>query len=216
MALKKKIIQDELANIKNQIDTDFFPIINRTKHSYFAILLLVFSLTDYLGSLYKGTNSSRNAVSFVREFFSKSNIAYEDCAGILYFIYRHGTVHQRIPKLTQLRSKGGKMSWYITKNVPNRHLRGFKMSNNSAKGLVISMKSLILDLKKAVEEYEKDLLANTPSATILRKNFSKAYKEARIFRKENLLLVDPQAKYLDIKDFDFIREQLRHPLILKS
>ncbi len=212
MALKKSIIKDEITNIKNQIDTDFLQIVKKTKYSFFAVPLLVFSMTDYLGSLYKGFNSSENAVSFIREYFSRSNRAYENCAGILYFIYRHGTVHQRIPKLTQLRSKGGKMSWYLTKNATTRHLRGFKMKNNSGKGLIVSTKSLIVDLKKAVEEYERDLFTGMISAVTLRKNFSKAYKKAREFQKENLLLTDPNNKILTIKDFDFIREQLKRPL----
>lgn len=216
MSLRKKVIQDETINIKNQIKTDFFEIVGKTKYSFFAVPLLVFSMTDYLGSLYKGSNSSRNAVSFMRDYFSRSNKAYKDCSGLLYFVYRHGLTHQRIPKLTQLKLKGERMSCYITNTATTRHLKGFRMQNKSAKGLVICTKSLVEDLMKAVEEYEADLLANTPLGRTLRKQFSIAYKDSRIFHKENFLLVNPKIRYLTIKDFNFIREQLKNPIIFKS
>lgn len=216
MSLRKKVIQDEIINIKNQIKTDFFEIVSKTKYSFFAVPLLVFSMTDYLGSLYKGRNSSRSAVAFMRDYFSHSNNAYEDCSGILYFVYRHGLTHQRIPKLTQLKLKGNKISCYITNTTTIRHLRGFRMQNKSAKGLVVCTKSLVEDLLKAVEEYEVDLLANTPLGRTLRKQFSIAYKDSRIFHNENTLLTNPRISYLSINDFDFIREQLKNPIIFKS
>lgn len=216
MALKKITIKNEITNIKNQIDTDFLQIVGKTQYSFFAVPLLVFSMTDYLGSLYKGSNSSRNAVFFMRDYFSQINNAYKECSGILYFVYRHGLTHQRIPKLTQLKTKGGKMSCYITNSATTRHLRGFKMQNKSAKGLIICTKSLVNDLLAAVACYEGDLLANKTIGRKLRKNFSKAYNDARIFNKENLLLVNKRTKYLAIKDFDFIRKQLKNPITFKS
>ncbi len=216
VSLRKQVIQNEIVNIKNQIKTDFFEIVGKTKYSFFAVPLLVFSMTDYLGSLYKGSNSSRNAVSFMRDYFSRSNKAYEDCSGILYFVYRHGLTHQRIPKLTQLKLKGGKMSCYITNSATTRHLKGFRMENKSAKGLIICTKSLVEDLIKAVEEYEVDLLANTSLGRSLRKQFSVAYKDSRIFHKENLLLTNPRIRYLATNDFDFIRKQLKNSIIFKS
>lgn len=215
MSIRKKIIRDELANIKNQIDTDFLQIVSKTKYSFFAVPLLVFSMIDYLGSLYKGENTSRNAVSFMREYFSRGNKSYLECSGILYFVYRHGLIHQRIPKLTQLKLKGDKLSCYITNSATTRHLRGFKMINKSAKGLIICTKSLVIDLRNAVEEYERDILLDTTSAKTLRKNFSEAYRDSRVFNKESLLLVDPKMKYLEIRDFNYIRKQLNNPLRFK-
>ncbi|MEK7521441.1 MAG: hypothetical protein AAB599_01405 [Patescibacteria group bacterium] len=70
--------------------------------------------------------------------------------------------------------------------------------------------------KEAVEQYEVDLLANTALGRRLRKHFSKAYNDARVFHKESFLLINKRIKYLTLNDFDFIRRQLKSPITIKS
>lgn len=215
MSLRKKTIQLEIDNIKHQIETDFFQIVDRTQYSFFTVPLLVFAMSDYLGSLYKGNNSSKNAVAFIRKYFSHKNASYEECAGILYFVYRHGLTHERMPKFTQLRTKGRKISCYITQNSKYRHLKGFKMEDDSAKGLIICIRSLVEDLLSAVEAYEQDLLMDSSKGRKLRKKFSIAYRNSRKYHKENDLL-EERKSYLFENDFDFIRKRLNNPVIFKS
>lgn len=212
MSIRRSRITNEVAHIKNQIDSDFIQVLNNTTNSFFAVPLLVFSMVDYLGSLYRGNNSSANAVAFLREYFGRVNAAYNSCSGLLYFVYRHGLVHQRMPKLTQLRTNGRRLSCYITRTETNRHLRGFRMLNESARGLIICLQSLILDLKQAVEIYEVDLLSDTQNGRILRRNFSTSYNLIRSYHQEDNLLTDQRTRYVQAQDFTFVREQLRNPI----
>ncbi|MBI4098199.1 MAG: hypothetical protein HY426_04140 [Candidatus Levybacteria bacterium] len=217
MALPKKTIQNEITSIKNQVETDFYQVLDKTQYSFFPIPLMVFSMVDYLGSLHGGKNSSENAVRFMRTYFFRGNKAYAECAGLLYFVYRHGLTHQRIPKLTQLKVNGRKISCYITRTETSKHLSGFQMSDRKTRGIVICLKSLIDDLRQSIIEYEKDLLGDTRTAYLLRAKFSIAYSESRRFHKEKTLLTDKQWNtYVTKDDFSFIRRQLRKPIVFRS
>jgi len=86
--------------IESSIDDDISPALHRGKAraGYYSCIRLIFCYSDIFGALLENEVSSKSAVKFIREYFGKVNPRYIDVAGILYSIFRHGTVHTFEPK----------------------------------------------------------------------------------------------------------------------
>jgi len=95
-----KKTKDWIEKIKNYSVDDIPPGMNLGKAAggYYSTIQLIFSYVDTFGAHFKGTQSAENATEFIREYFSKVNPRYEDIAGILYSVFRHGIVHTSHPK----------------------------------------------------------------------------------------------------------------------
>jgi hypothetical protein len=86
--------------IESSIDDDISPALHRgeARGGYFSCIRLIFCYSDVFGALLENEVSSKSAVKFIREYFGEVNPRYNDVAGILYSIFRHGTVHTFEPK----------------------------------------------------------------------------------------------------------------------
>lgn len=169
----------------------------------FAFMTLFFCYVEFLGYLYSGGEKdrrlSKNAVDFLRIYFGEADPKYKKVGGLLYHIYRHGTVHELKPKRIQLQD-GTTVGWEIVSGTGQLsdplHLTGFNLGE--AVRLKVSENSLCNDLASAVDIYYKHLCTDR----LLRKNFEDAVKKLRV--------PDTEAKirnknYICDSDFDFIR-----------
>lgn len=91
---------DWIKKIKNYSEDDIPPGMNLQKAAggYYSTIQLIFNYVDTFGAHFEGTQSAKNATKFIREYFGKVNPRYEDIAGILYSVFRHGIVHTTHPK----------------------------------------------------------------------------------------------------------------------
>ncbi|MCK5560440.1 MAG: hypothetical protein KAJ51_07585, partial [Thermoplasmata archaeon] len=60
---------------------------------HFSTIRLIFCYIDVFGFLYKGKNSSINSIEFIKDYMGHELNRYSEIPGLLYSIYRHGTVH---------------------------------------------------------------------------------------------------------------------------
>src|SRR5260370_28826239 len=96
--IKKFLYED----IKSSINGDIKTLLkdkcgDEDVGGYFAVLMLVFTLIEYLGRLRynnaKMKNGSQHAIWWIRKYMGKCNKRYTKIGGILFDMYRHGTVH---------------------------------------------------------------------------------------------------------------------------
>jgi|GEM_PF-4410581 len=180
---------DWVKKIESTIDDDIPPAMNRgtPRGGYYSSIRLIFCYVDVFGALMTNTteNSSLNAVKFIKVYFKKVNPRYNDIAGILYSIFRHGAVHTFQPKLLFI--NGRRYGYVIGKDtdvIPNtdscdfiykkeengdgctyKHLEPKSpdpswpkaMENPGGQLFPISLEKLLKDLKSAVAYYIDDL-----------------------------------------------------------
>lgn len=64
--------------------------------------VLIFIHINLLGYLYSGSDSTINAVKFLREYLGKVDSRYQEVGGLLYHLLRHGLIHRFIHKRLKL------------------------------------------------------------------------------------------------------------------
>src|SRR5258708_6776031 len=148
---------------RNSIDQDIKPLLKdkndyETIGGFFAVIVLVFTLIEYLGRLRYGNSTgkdgARDATKWVREYMGRSNSRYSEIGGLLIDMFRNGTVHVRIPKQYLLTLNSG-FGWEIVKN--ERQSDHLKLKGGRT--LVISLNQLVTDLEKAIDLYWEELNA---------------------------------------------------------
>lgn len=122
--IEKYLRQD----IKRSIQNDVLPLVASSSvprdGGLFAAPRLIFAYVDYLGYLYKGKSLSESAVAFLRDYWGRLDKRYSEVGGLLYHIYRHGTIHEYEPKIIQL-NDGTRVVWLVWKNKEKQvHLSG--------------------------------------------------------------------------------------------
>jgi hypothetical protein len=172
---------------------------------YWSTLLLIFCSIDFFGTILsgEGKHETRNAIKFIKKYFSIQNPRYEKIGGLLYAIFRHGLVHTARPKKFTINSQEffhvvGKDTDLISTNddsyfiwkkehdgddqiychlIPKLSYPSHKRSKESSGILVfpISLPQLFHDYKKAVHCYLKDLETDAN----LRGNARKIYVKIR-------------------------------------
>ena len=82
------------------IKQDIPPAMNRkvNKGGYFSSIRLIICYIDVFGFLYTGRSNSDSAVKFIRDYFGRFYFKYGEIPGLIYSIYRHGTIHIFKPK----------------------------------------------------------------------------------------------------------------------
>jgi len=133
---------------------------------FFGVPRQVFCYIDYLGYVaYGGKNKNTiNAVNFIEEFFPG---IYKDYAGLLYSMWRHGTVHQYEPKsyfatFENSREMVVSVRWLSCNDSKqeNRkeHMKFYSMENrNRDIILVINTCQLVDDLILALDKFIEKL-----------------------------------------------------------
>ena len=125
------------------------------------ILLTIFTNFDLFGYLYKGRNSSSNAVSFIRDYLGKVDERYRMIGGLLYHALRHGLVHLATPKRIEL--KDGKMlDFSFTLGPTHREYLSIEKvpetpGNIDIHRLLIDLSQLYKDLIAAIDLYLEDI-----------------------------------------------------------
>lgn len=204
----------ELEDIKNFIKSDIQPLLKGGHAGYFPIPLLVFTLVNYCGALWSGKpeRNEQETVDFIKRYFGPE---YQSYAGLIYVIYRHGISHERIPKVIQLRQKGRIISWYIRRTTDYKvHLKPAMVKHSNGKRRVVirlSLPCLVKDVLIAIDSYKHDLISDSKVGRKLRKNFRMVWKEIRSPKNEVFML--QKYKYLDQKEFDNLRREIKTGLI---
>lgn len=207
MTTDKEFIENFINNhIVKSIKNDIRPLL-KTKNEdgeiggYFAVPVLVFTLVEYLGVLYAGKDSkksgSEKAVTFIRKYFGQINLRYEEIGGLLYDMFRHGSVHEREPK-HYIYPDNNAFGWELAKDEKElKHLtidKGFH--------LVLSIDDLYDDLLKSVQLFSYDLKRSIG----LRAKFIGAYNQMKKPKKVTLI---KRRKYIK-DDFQIIKKEIKN------
>ncbi len=173
------------------------------------LVLLVFTYIDLLGYLYKGKNSSSNAVEFMREYLGRVDKRYEEVSGLLYDALRHGYIHLATPKRIELQDKKILDFSFSFSKQREDHLKVTKREEIEMTGrleicrLSMNFSLFYEDLLSAMDKYAGDIRNNQA----LSDTFWQAFETRRSPEKakEKELLNKP---YIQESDFAFIREQI--------
>lgn len=189
---KENIIR-HLVNIKKSLQNDIGPVIDLYMNHFFqtnegiglfAIPRMLFPEIDNLGSYYTGeiNNTAKNAISFIKTYFSKVNPEYLSKGAFIYLVYRHGLMHQHAPKFVSYRKKNIGWAIHLSSNgvvTTRTHLRLL------GKTVQIDGRQLYEDLLSALDFYISDIKSERIS---LIENFIKAHKEMKRPLGKTLLL----------------------------
>jgi len=149
---------------------------------FFGLLRIVFPTITFLGTLYKGKDESRNAISFMEDYMGNVNPKYKDISDLIYTVYRHGLMHTQMPKVSEI--SGKIVGWRITYD-DGEHLKISK--NKSLITIPISPNSFFQELIKALEKYINDFDDPGKNADLL-ENFKKGFLEMSKVHNESELL----------------------------
>lgn len=210
--MKEKIITKDdivetLREIKKSIKNDVGTIIDLYIDHFFktdediglfAVPRLLFPEIDNMGSYFVGENlknSPDNAIKFMKKYFSKVDIEYKNKSAFIYIIYRHGLMHQHIPKFMSYRRKN--IGWAIglsKKNTISHHLKLM------GKTIRIDGRQFYEDFLDAIDFYIDDIKRGDKK---IFNNFIKAHTEMmKPLSKSEYL---KNKSYVKQKDFNFLK-----------
>ena len=173
------------------------------------LMLTVFTYINLLGYLYKGSDESKYAVEFIREYLGRIDPRYAEVGGLLYDGLRHGLIHLATPKRIELQD--GKILDFSFHRSGQRedYLKIVKMPEKQSAGAIVDIFRLTLDipllyrdLLSAIDKYTEDIRVNQELSDV----FNVAFETRRKPEKEKKLLHDKS--YVQDSDFAFIREQM--------
>jgi hypothetical protein len=170
----------------------------------FDFMALFFCQVEFLGCLYSGERNNqalaKNAVKFIRQYLGRVNPRYKEIGGLLYHVYRHGSVHDLRPKTVELEN-GVILNWEISSGSgyypSGKHLTGWQSNGTAA--LQVDEHLLCNDLVAAVDLFYADLCSDQQ----LREGFEAVVKTLK--KPEKL-----KKKGIYESDFEFIE---RLPLL---
>jgi hypothetical protein len=95
--------------LASSIESDIKPALceGQSQGGYYSSIQLIFSSIDTWGALFCNKSNSNSAKLFIKEYFGKINNRYEEIPGLLYSIFRHGTIHTSQPKRFIIENKPG-------------------------------------------------------------------------------------------------------------
>jgi hypothetical protein len=206
-ATKEQII-DYLDNhiiksLKNDVESAIYTYTNHFLETgegigNFAIPRLIFPEIDNMGCLLSGTttNTSADAIIFMKKYFSLVSEDYNDKSAFLYIMYRHGLIHQHFPKFFSV--DGNNFGWSVglsTAKTSNSHL---KLIDGT---LHIDGRQFYEDFIGAIHLYMKDIELGSNE---LIDNFNRAFIEMSSPLDKQISL--KRYKYLTESDLAFLNE----------
>ncbi len=160
-------------HLQKSLKDDFYPAYEaykpawgggayKSRGGFFALPRIVFPYITFLGTLFGGKDSSKNAVNYMYKYLSKVNQTYADkeLCDFIYRVYRHGLVHTNMPKVV---AENGKIfGWRIVFD-DSQHLKVDDTPRISDKStlLSISPKKLADEVTYSIDEYIRDLQTET-------------------------------------------------------
>jgi hypothetical protein len=175
-----------------------------------TILTLIFIHIDLLGCLYKGKNSSNNAVEFIRDYLGRIDSRYKEIGGLLYEALRHGLVHLGTPKRILLSDgdildfsyghfTGRKEYLKVNKTIEFLH----DGSRVNVYRLLISDKLFFEDLLSSIDLYADDIRSNQEMSD----RFWAIFETRR--KPQKAQEIDLRKKsYILNSDFDFVKRKI--------
>lgn len=123
----------------------------RLGHLY--IPRLIFPEIDNLGNYYAGNinpgENTKRAIKFIKNYLGGVNQEYIKKGAFIYFIYRHGLIHQHFPKFMSYKRKN--VGWAVSINLPHSHLK------MRGKTIQIDAEKFYNDFLDAIDLYKKDI-----------------------------------------------------------
>ncbi len=148
---------------------------------------------NLLGYLQSGTDSTTNAVKFLREYLGRVDPRYKEVGGLLYHLLRHGWIHRFTPKRLKL-NNGTILDFQYSLDMNREgHLKVVEIQGT--RKILISLSLLYNDLLSAIDLFAEDIRNNQGLSDI----FQKAFEARREPEEENIL----RKKGYD-RDLDFI------------
>jgi len=205
----KENIVRHLEDIKKSLRNDIAPVIDLyMKHffqtnegiGFFAIPRMLFPEIDNLGSYYAGeiNNTAKNAIGFIKAYFSKVNLEYMNKGAFIYLVYRHGLMHQHSPKFISYKKKNIGWAIHLSSNgvvTTHTHLKLL------GKTIQIDGRQLYEDLLSALDFYIIDIKSEKRN---LIGNFIEAHKEMMGPLSKTLVL-GKYRNYIKQKDLQFLK-----------
>jgi len=196
---------DTLDEIKASLEKDinfairkYMDYYDDTKHGVglYAISRLIFPEIDNLGSYLAGTTekSAKNAILFMKQYFSIVNPEYNSKSAFIYIVYRHGLMHQHTPKLISY--KGKVVGWRIDLTEPGQSSSHLRRDGDS---IIIDGRQLLEDMLRAIEKYKNDITKNDPN---LLQNFKNAHEKMMSVMNEDQFL---EKSGVESTDLDFLK-----------
>lgn len=197
--MKDYLLKDLLVSVINDVG----PCLNagQQEGGYFGVPRLVLSYVDYLGTLYHGYDGSRNrwgrreisksqyGKSFLTDIFGMVDPNYAKHGGLLWEIYRNGTVHLYQP--LKFENAGKTIGWFVYKggrsiSVNRSILTHLVPHNVRANEWVqpISINCLYDDLQTAIQQYASKI----SSGNALEVNFRKTADALQIPEQTTTLI----------------------------
>ena len=183
VASAKKYLRNHLLkSLQNDFSVAFDAYKNKVPQDagYFALPRIIFPYITFLGSLYKGTNTTESALRFMVDYMGQVSKEYKIRAGIDYFSYRHGLLHTDMPKFFSFGKR--KLGWWISFAESNPDNRGDCLYGK----LLMYPRLFYEDLYNAIELYISDF-CNPRKQKCLFASFKKGFEEmAKIYLIKNL------------------------------
>lgn len=185
--IKQTSIFAHLTGIADSIEADLMLPLRaherEDRGGFFSITRQVFSYIDYLGALANnGQNMTENAVAYMEKYFPRANPAYTGTCCLLFFMWRHGTVHEYDPKVVVSHKHRFHLRWGVnnTSEAENRkwHLKCLcRASEPNTYHWFINLFELVDDLKKSVDYFVIDLKGDQVQLEKAEQNLSKLSAE---------------------------------------
>lgn len=195
MMKKQTSIFVHLTGITESIEADLMLPLRAHEQAdrggFFSITRQVFSYIDYLGALAgDGQNTTKSAVAYMEKYFSLANPAYTGTCCLLFFMWRHGTVHEYDPKVVVSHVHGFHLRWGAnnTSEAENRkwHLKCLcRASEPNTYHWFINLFELVDDLKKSVNHFVIELKSNQMQLERAEQNLSKLSAEVDLDARQN-------------------------------
>lgn len=156
----------------------------RVGKGFFGLLRILFPTITFLGTLYKGKDSSANAIAFMNRYLGRVNPHYRRVGDIIYNVYRHGLMHTYMPKMVKI---GQRLTgWFITYNTPD-HLQVRTVGTNT--WISVCPQQLYEDLLQAIELFIAEI-NNARFQRVRMRYFKQGFVSmAEVFTEKNRSLV---------------------------
>ena len=211
----KKSILAHIIQINDSIQNDLLIELRthgeQNRGGFLSLPRQVFCYFDYLGALASnGKNSTKNAVEFMEKYLTRTNSEYKDKCNLLYFMWRHGTVHEFDAKIITSSIDNFHIKWG-SNNSPEERNRKWHLkllcSEYQADNYYwfINLFELVENLQDSLKYFIEDLENDSQYLKRVRDNYKKISKEVDLITKDQLLLkeakllIDATAGVIDKK-----------------
>lgn len=167
-------IVDHLSGLLNSIQRDVYEVLKYHRSlnnggGIHSVPRQVFCFIDHVASIrYKHEPGKETdwAVKFIREYFGTLNQRYRDYGGLLYDIWRHGTVHEYDPQIVVIEDSGERrLGWVVSDNDGNGSrachlLCGCFETKSQSYGFILNLFEMVEHLMQVVENLRRELEKN--------------------------------------------------------